>query len=137
MRLAIGTLATVLIASAGAAPAPPPAKREPAVEARAFARLLDQGRFADSWLRGGVLFRGAITQDEWVRKVTAARVPMGAVVTRAVGADQRSSTLPGSPDGSYATVQFNTSFAHKHAAVETVILALEPGGWRVDGYFIR
>ena len=136
MRLAIGTLATIMMASA-AAPAPPADKREPAVDARTFARLLDQGRFAESWVRGGVLFRGEMTQDEWVRKATAARVPMGAVVTREVISDQRSPTLPGSPDGRYATIQFNTSFAHKHAAVETVILAFEPGGWRVDGYFIR
>jgi hypothetical protein len=113
------------------------ATREPAAEARIWLRLIDQGRFADSWSQAGVLFRGAATQAEWARKVSIARGPLGALLARSDGGDQRSTTLPGAPDGRYATIQFNTTFAHKHAAVETLILALEPGGWRVDGYFIR
>ena len=134
MRIAIAAVLASFIAGGAAAA---PAAREPAAEARAWVRLIDQGRFADSYQRGGALFRGAVTQAEWVRKVTASRVPLGPVVSRAVGGDQRSTTLPGGPDGHYATIQFNSAFAHKRAAVETLILALEPGGWRVDGYFIR
>ena len=113
------------------------AQREPLAEAKAWLKLIDQGHFAESWSQAGVLFRGAATQAEWVRKVTIARGPMGALVTRGDGTDLRSTTLPGAPDGHYATVEFNTTFAHKKAAVETLILALEPTGWRVDGYFIR
>jgi hypothetical protein len=41
------------------------------------------------------------------------------------------------PDGEYEVVQFETSFANKAAAVETVVLSREKSGWKVDGYFIR
>jgi hypothetical protein len=114
-----------------------PAQRDPAGEARAWLRLIDQGRYADSWTRGGALFRGAVTQAEWARKVGVTRGPLGARVSRQAGGDQRTTTLPGAPDGRYSTLQFNTVFAHKHAAIETVVLAQEPGGWKVDAYFIR
>jgi hypothetical protein len=47
-------------------------------------------------------------------------------------------TLPGAPDGKYWTIQFDTSFAAKAEAVETVTFMLEKdGSWRAAGYFIR
>ena len=36
--------------------------------------------------------------------------------------------LPGAPDGQYLVLQFNTSFAEKKAAVETVTVGLEKDG---------
>ncbi len=41
-------------------------------------------------------------------------------------------------DGEYVVFQFNTTFAQKAAAVETVTAVREPdGSWHVGGYFIR
>ncbi|HEY2179179.1 MAG TPA: DUF4019 domain-containing protein [Caulobacteraceae bacterium] len=114
-----------------------PASRDPTSEAKAWLRLVDQGRYADSWTRGGSLFRDSATAAEWARKVGVTRIPMGKLISRQAGADQRSTTLPGLPDGHYSTIRFSTIFAHKQAAIETVILAQEPGGWKVDGYFLR
>jgi hypothetical protein len=47
------------------------------------------------------------------------------------------SGMPGAPDGDYEVVKFQTSFARKVGATETVVLAREASGWKVDGYFIR
>jgi len=49
----------------------------------------------------------------------------------------KTSALPGAPDGQYEMLEFQTSFALKKDATETVVLAREPSGWKVDGYFIR
>jgi hypothetical protein len=49
----------------------------------------------------------------------------------------RSKSLPGAPDGDYEVVQFQTSFANKAIATETVVLSHEASGWKVDGYFIK
>jgi hypothetical protein len=51
--------------------------------------------------------------------------------------DRQTKSLPGAPDGDYDIVRFNTEFANKHGAVETVVLTREAGGWKVDGYFIK
>ena len=45
-------------------------------------------------------------------------------------------TLPGMRDGQYATVRYDSAFAHKAASVESVTLVLENGAWSVIGYFI-
>jgi hypothetical protein len=46
--------------------------------------------------------------------------------------------LPGAPDGEYVVIQYESSFEHKQAAVETVTPMLDKDGtWRVSGYFIR
>ena len=46
-------------------------------------------------------------------------------------------TFAGMRDGQYATVRFDSSFAHKSSAVETVVLTSEKGGWSVIGYVIN
>jgi hypothetical protein len=46
--------------------------------------------------------------------------------------------LPGAPDGHYMSLQFDTSFANKKAAVETVTQILEADGtWKFSGYYIK
>jgi len=47
-------------------------------------------------------------------------------------------TLPGAPDRKYVTIQIESVFENKSAAVETVTPMLDPDGvWRVSGYYIR
>jgi hypothetical protein len=51
---------------------------------------------------------------------------------------QSAASLPGAPDGQYVVVQFDTVFADKPSAVETVTFMLENDGqWRAAGYFIK
>jgi hypothetical protein len=46
--------------------------------------------------------------------------------------------LPGAPDGQYVVMQFETSFANKKSAIETVTFMLEKDGqWKSAGYFIK
>jgi hypothetical protein len=66
-----------------------------------------------------------------------ARGPLGAVSSRTFQIENRTRTLPGVPDGDYEVVQFQTNFAKKSGATETVFLAREGTGWKVNGYFIR
>jgi hypothetical protein len=62
---------------------------------------------------------------------------LGGVSSRVLKSATKSRSLPGAPDGEYVVVQFQTSFANKAAATETVVLSHEASGWKVDGYFIR
>lgn len=109
----------------------------PVQAAQAWLAFIDHGDYAQSWKEAGDLFRADISATEWAHKVGQARGPFGAVISRTFAADHMSTSLPGAPDGAYDQVKFTTVFAHKRAAVETVVLAHEHGAWRVDGYFIR
>jgi len=53
-------------------------------------------------------------------------------------AAQPATSLPGAPDGDYVVIQFQTSFANKASAVETITpMRDRDGAYRVSGYFIR
>jgi len=105
--------------------------------AQAWAKLLDEQRWSDSWKASGSLFRAKLTETVWASKVQPLRGQLGAVSSRSVKSVSSATTLPGAPDGEYKIVQFATVFANKPDAIETVVLAREGDDWRVDGYFIR
>ncbi len=68
----------------------------------------------------------------------AVRRPLGQAVSREVSSADRTTSLPGAPDGEYVVIRFGTSFENKAPAVETIIPALDRDGiWRVTGYYIR
>jgi hypothetical protein len=127
------SLGVVLISPLPAAAATP----DPAASAKAWVALVDQGRYGESWTASGAIFRSHITKADWAKMVAQVRGPLGAVVSRTFVGDEPTNSLPGVPDGSYDQVHFSTVFTHKQSSIETVVLTHEPGGWRVDGYFIR
>jgi len=66
------------------------------------------------------------------------RQPLGSVLSRKLKTAQPQTHMPGAPDGQYLVLQFDTSFAEKKAAVETVTVGLEQDGvWRASGYYIK
>lgn len=105
--------------------------------AEQWVKLLDARRWEDSWRVSGATFRSQLSPADWVSTIQPLRPPMGAVSSRALKAMSSASSLPGAPDGNYKIVQFETNFANRRGAVETVVLAQEGANWKVNGYFIR
>jgi len=106
--------------------------------ARAWLAKLDAGDHSSTWGTAAAPFKTALTAQQWQQALKGARNPLGAVVKRQDKATTYTRSLPGAPDGQYAVMQFDTEFANKTKAVETVTSVLEADGvWRVTGYFIR
>lgn len=111
---------------------------EARVETVAWLALTDTGQYESSWDSVSVLFKGAISKEDWERSLSAVRTPIGALRTREMAASEFSTTLPGAPDGEYVVFQFNSSFERKAEAIETVTAMKDADGtWRVAGYFIK
>jgi len=114
------------------------AKKKAVAAAETWLALIDKGDIVKSWQTSAALFRGAVTQEQWTQKISAARNPLGKVVFRKVILTKYETSLPGAPDGEYVIVQFKTVFENKANAVETVTPMKDPDGkWRVSGYFIK
>jgi len=108
------------------------------VAAETWLKLVDQGSYAASWDQAAKLFKGAVTKEQWAQAAAGVRTPLGRALSRRVKSRQYAERLPGAPDGKYVVIQFDTVFANKSAAVETVTPMLGPDGvWRVSGYYIR
>jgi hypothetical protein len=106
--------------------------------AESWLKLVDAGDYAGSWDAGAKVFKAAVTKDQWAQAAGAARNPLGKLVSRKLKSREYKTSLPGAPDGKYVIVQYDTVFANKAAAVETVVPMADPdGAWRVSGYFVR
>jgi hypothetical protein len=106
--------------------------------AASWLKLVDDEKYADSWNQAAKLFKGAVTKEQWQQAASGVRRPLGKLVSRKVKSRQQVEKLPGAPDGKYVVIQYDTAFAGKASAVETVTPMLDPDGtWRVSGYFIK
>ncbi|MBN9545056.1 MAG: DUF4019 domain-containing protein [Alphaproteobacteria bacterium] len=123
-------------ALAGAAPVTS-MTMSPDDRAKQWMTLIDDQNYADAYQQMGAAARGKIASDAWTQKMHGARDPLGAVSSRTLKDVKMTKTLPGLRDGQYATVRYDSAFAHKAAGVETVNLVLENGAWSVIGYFIN
>jgi hypothetical protein len=106
--------------------------------ADAWLALVDSGKSADSWREASQLFKVAVTREKWQDALRASREPLGKLLSRKLKSATYKTTMPGAPDGEYVVIQYDSSFEHKQAAVETVTPMLDKDGkWRVSGYYIK
>jgi Protein of unknown function (DUF4019) len=106
--------------------------------ARAWLALTDRGDADASWAAAGKKFRTALDAAGWAKALAQARTPLGATIERAALSTKFETKFPNGEQGEYALILFETSFAKKTRARESVTLERESDGvWRVVGYFIR
>lgn len=112
------------------------------VEARAAARqwlkLVDAGRYAESWDAAAKWFRREVPKEEWVRRLEELRRPMGAKTSRELDRARFQSSMRGAPLGEYVFIEYRSSFENNESARETVTPMKEDDGvWRVAGYYCK
>ena len=99
---------------------------------------IDSGNYPKSWKQASSYFQGAVTEKNWTDALNGTRKPLGKLLSRKIVKTQSATSLPGAPDGNYLVMQFDTSFANKKSAVETVTFMREKdGNWRAAGYYIK
>src|SRR5262249_13375700 len=99
--------------------------------------LVDQRNYDAGWQATSSVFRDFAPERAWIEALNKVRIPLGDVSHRKVANVTRTKSLPGLPDGDYIIVQFETAFARKATAVETLTLVPENGMLKVAGYFIK
>ena len=99
---------------------------------------VDAGDYAGSWREASAYFQGAITEKAWVASLNRVRTPLGPLLSRQLKQVQHTTSMPGAPDGDYVVMQFDTRFANKQAAVETVTFMQEKkDAWKAAGYYLK
>ena len=141
-RLVFSVLAVMFMISTGTAWAEGNLTRAEAQKAvkvsDAWLKLLDQGKYAESWTQSGSLFRNMVEKEKWVELMGKLRTPLGKLEARSVYVVEAQKNPPRSPEGQYLRLKYNTSFAKRKMTIETVALFLEKdGGYKVAGYFIH
>jgi hypothetical protein len=126
--------ATAVLSQAALAQATPAKKSTvtamvptPDDRAREWLVLVDDKNYAQSWSDAAKAFQNRAKTDAWAAEAAAKRAPLGAVASRDLKAIDLSRS-------NIAVVRYDTVFAHKASAVETVTLAFENGTWSVTNY---
>ena len=79
-----------------------------------------------------------MTEKDWEQKIQGFSCALGGTNLRKLKSADYTTTLPEAPDGQYVVIRYDSSFANKKSAIETVVPMLDQGGqWRVSGYFIK
>lgn len=100
---------------------------EEAIEAayhasEAWLKLIDQGKYGDSWDKGAILLQEAIPKEQWMHIQEQTRKPFGKTNSRVI-ADKRTAHNPhGLRPGDYTVMVYKTSFSHKPSTIEIVTL---------------
>lgn len=116
--------------------------------AESWLRLVDDGNYAASWEQAARMLKGAVKPAEWSQMAGGVRTPIGKLVSRRLKSREYTPKMPTTRvvggkvytwgEGRYVVIQYDSVFANKASAVETVIPMADPDGvWRVSAYSIR
>lgn len=108
----------------------------PDERAKQWLTVMDDQNYADAYRQMGKSGRDKLSEQQFAEKESNLRAPLGAMSSRTLKEVKLTKTLPGMRDGQYATVTFDTQFAHKAQAMEAVTLVSENGAWSVIGYTV-
>jgi hypothetical protein len=113
------------------------AEKKAAEAADAWLAMVDQGKYDRAWETTAGPYKKIVTQANCVQSLGDARKSYGEVKSRKLKAKKYMASLPGAPDGQYVVLQYETSFANKQSAVETITPMLDDGQWKVSGYYVK
>ncbi len=126
-------------------------KPEDAAQAAAesWLKAVDAGNYTGSWDQAAATLKAAVKQAEWAQMLGGQRTPLGRVVSRRLKSRQLTDKAPTTrvvggkvytfgQRGKFVIIEYDTVFANKPSAIETVTPMADPdGAWRVSGYSVR
>jgi hypothetical protein len=110
-------------------------KKEAAETAKNYVIDLDQERYAESWEKGGPLFKSMRNQQEWVKELNQMRKPLGKMISRTLNAEHLVRDPHDPAKSVYVVIEYNTSFEKAPEGREYLILKRGPNNqWYIGSY---
>lgn len=131
-------LALLAVAAIGATLIPSSSSTVPVPIVEDWLHHVDRLDSNTSWSEASSFFQQKLSKQQWETILKTTRAPIGKVIRRRHTVTQYASHLPGIPDGTYAILQFHSTFTGKESTVETVVFSKESDGhWRALGYSMK
>lgn len=98
-------------------------------------KLIDEGKYADSWDYAAQKFQVTLKKEEWVLVEQKLRQPMGSLISRQLVQQLPAKDPKGLPAGDYMVLAYKSSFTNRPNVRELVTMVKESDGqWRVLTY---
>ena len=143
MRLMVIAVCVLSSVALGQAAGTAEAEKAAVASAEAWLKLVDAGKYTESWAEASSVFKAAVSVDDWKTKIADVRSPPppagpGKLLSRKVRSKTYAEKLPGAPDGKYVVILYDAKYERKGDAIETITPMLDKDGkWRVSGYYIK
>ncbi len=105
-------------------------------QASAWLGALDLGHYDEAWNGLATVMQAGTTQDVWSNDIRGPREQLGKPLGRDLQRAQYATAVRGAPTGQYVTATYLSRFADAPSILETVLLSLDDGRWRVAGYSV-
>ena len=114
-------------------------KTKAAEAAEAWLKLVDDGKYDESWDAAAKFFKKHVPKKGWHQQLTAVRDGLGKLISRElIFAEAGTNPLSESNgDGKYLVLRFKAVYETGGKRIETVTPTLEDGVWKVSGYFVK
>ncbi len=100
--------------------------------------LVDDQQYDQSWKEAAKLFQSSLSIEQWQKEAAERRSQIGSKNSRKLKDLKTTTSAKGLPAGQYVVVKYQSSFAKKKNATETVVAVVEPdGAWRVAAYSLE
>ncbi|HVZ19079.1 MAG TPA: DUF4019 domain-containing protein [Terriglobales bacterium] len=135
-KTVISSLCVLLLLSLAAQAQAPEDKARFAAEQ--WIVLVDDGQYDESWKEAAKVFQDSVSSSDWQKKTEAERTQLGPRESRKLKDIKPGPGAKGLPGGQYVQVKYQSSFANKKVATETITAVLESdGNWRVAAYSVN
>lgn len=106
--------------------------------AESWLALVDAGQGPASWKQASSAFRNGMSREAWTKRMRSIRSQLGQLEDRSPVSARFARQLPGSPQGEYVVLLYESRFTGYRVATERLILRrAEDGSWGVAGYFVH
>ncbi len=105
--------------------------------AKQWLTLVDDKNYGDAYTQMSAATRAKTPEGPWEGRMMTNRGSLGAMASRNIKDINMTRLRSGMSDGQTAIVRFDSSFAKRAAAVESVTLVSEKGAWSVVSYSIN
>lgn len=98
-------------------------------------KLIDDGKYGESWDYASQLFQFTLKKSEWEIAEQKVRAPMGRLISRQLVLQAPAKDPHNLPKGDYMVLQYKASFSNRPEVRELVTMIKESDGkWRVLTY---
>jgi hypothetical protein len=102
-----------------------------------FLRLVDGGKYLESWESSASLMQEKVTKNDWTDKLDKARNLSGELLQRVQKSASYATEAKDSPEGEYIMLIYESDFQRAEDVTEYVTVMLEDNEWKVAGYFMQ
>ncbi len=100
-------------------------------------KVIDEEKYEEGWKQTAPYLKEHVPLAAWEKRLNDIRKTIDPMVDRTLSTTEYRDQLPGLPPGQYIAFVWETYFGVRHQMLESMVLSLTNGEWKVVGYAVQ